>query len=164
MAASPPIADLFERYSAVIYRRCRQMLRDHALAEDAVQEVFFRALRAHDQFRGESSPLTWLYSIATKHCLQQIRNTTRRQSKLDTLSAQARAQVVPELLEEGLTLLQILDEQDETTRHVAYLRFVDGMTITEVADVSGVSRKTASKRLARFLEAARTRLTPLPGS
>lgn len=42
-------------------------------AEDVVQETFLSAWRAWDSFRGDSSPKTWLYSIASRVCLRMRR-------------------------------------------------------------------------------------------
>jgi len=44
------------------------MLGDPQKAEDATHDVFFKAFRKMDQFRGESSRRTWLYRIAINHC------------------------------------------------------------------------------------------------
>ena len=68
------IGELFERYHGVVYRRCQNLLRDPHDAEEAVQEVFVAAISGFGRFRLRSAPLTWLYSVATRHCLQRLRN------------------------------------------------------------------------------------------
>jgi RNA polymerase sigma-70 factor (ECF subfamily) len=47
-------------------------------AEDHVQEVFLRAWRSRERFRGQSSPRTWLYRLATNACLDTLRRDARR--------------------------------------------------------------------------------------
>ena len=146
----PPIAELFARYRAVIYRRCAQLLCEEEPAKDAVQEVFLRALTTGSSFRGDCSPLTWLYRVATTHCLQQLRNSRRRTAKLDELAAVPGSSAFAPDPESGLTLSRILDETEPSTRLMLFCRYVDGMTMEEVADVTGVSRKTVAKTLQRL--------------
>jgi RNA polymerase sigma-70 factor (ECF subfamily) len=146
----PPTTELFTRYRATVFRRCCELLGQEDSAKDAVQEVFLRALTTRNDFRGECSPATWLYSIATRHCLQQLRNLRRRSGKLAWLATQASLEHSTNQAEQRLTLEHILQATDETTRQLAYCRFVDGMRLEEVADVAGLSSKTVAKKLAQF--------------
>ena len=57
-------------------------------AEDVLQEVFMRVLDKLDSFRGDSSPVTWLYQLTTRYGLNRLRNEGRRRELLDdTLSS-----------------------------------------------------------------------------
>jgi RNA polymerase sigma-70 factor, ECF subfamily len=69
-------ADLYAEHSRAIYYLALRMLSDPQKAEDAAHDVFLKAYRKMDQFRGESSWRTWLYRIAINHChnLQQAWN------------------------------------------------------------------------------------------
>jgi RNA polymerase sigma-70 factor (ECF subfamily) len=64
---------LYEENSRAIYYLALRYLGDPQKAEDATHDVFLKAFRKLDQFRGEASPRTWLYRIAINHCrnLQQ---------------------------------------------------------------------------------------------
>src|SRR3989337_1865737 len=73
VTAREPLRELYERYGASVHGRCAYLLRDPSQAEDAMQEVFAKALQSYDGFRAESSPLTWLMKIATHHCLNLLR-------------------------------------------------------------------------------------------
>ena len=62
-----------------------RLLGDPQKAEDATHDVFLKAFRKMDQFRGESSWRTWLYRIAINHCrnLQQTWNERHMLSNAD---------------------------------------------------------------------------------
>ncbi len=64
---------VFRAYSARVYRLCRGMLGNDADAEDATQEVFLRMFEQVSKFSGRSAFSTWLYRLASNHCL----NTTK---------------------------------------------------------------------------------------
>jgi RNA polymerase sigma-70 factor (ECF subfamily) len=72
----PEFAELYTEHSRAIYYLALRFLGDPGKAEDATHDVFLKAYRKMDQFRGESSWRTWLYRIAINHCrnLQQTWN------------------------------------------------------------------------------------------
>ncbi len=78
-------ADLYQEHSRAIYYLCLRLLSDPEKAEDATHDVFLKAYRKMDQFRGESSWRTWLYRIAINHCrnLQQAWNERHMLSNAD---------------------------------------------------------------------------------
>jgi RNA polymerase sigma-70 factor (ECF subfamily) len=74
--ASSEFADLYAEHSRAIFYLALRFLSDPQKAEDATHDVFLKAFRKMDQFRGEASWRTWLYRIAINHCrnLQQSWN------------------------------------------------------------------------------------------
>lgn len=151
------VGQLFERYHGVVYRRCRALLRDDDDAAEAVQEVFVAALKGFGRFRLHASPLTWLYSIATRHCLQQLRNRDARALK--------HALVVDEgavHLDLGAVrdLERVLSELSLDELELVAHAFRDGLTQDEIADVTRQSRKTVGKKLKRLTEKLQASLEP----
>ena len=62
------LEEAMNRWEKPILRLCYAYLGDRALAEDAVQETFFKAWKHYDRFRGEADEKTWLMRIAMNHC------------------------------------------------------------------------------------------------
>ncbi len=60
---------LVERYQRDVYRICYRYVNNHEDANDMAQEVFLKAWKALDRFRGDSAFSTWLYRIAVNTCL-----------------------------------------------------------------------------------------------
>ena len=65
---APEFAALYEEHKRAIYYLALRFLGDPQKAEDATHDVFLKAFRKMEQFRGESSWRTWLYRIAINHC------------------------------------------------------------------------------------------------
>jgi RNA polymerase sigma-70 factor, ECF subfamily len=78
-------AGIYREHSQAIYYLCLRFLGDPDKAQDATHDVFLKAFRKMDQFRGESSWRTWLYRIAINHCrnLQQAWNERHMLSNAD---------------------------------------------------------------------------------
>jgi RNA polymerase sigma-70 factor (ECF subfamily) len=76
---------LYEEHSRAIYYLALRFLGDPQKAEDATHDVFLKAYRKVDQFRGEASWRTWLYRITINHCrnLQQTWNERHMFSNAD---------------------------------------------------------------------------------
>lgn len=64
---------IYREHVRAIYYLALRVLGDPTHAEDATHDVFLKAYRKFDQFRGESAVRTWLYRITINHCrnLQQ---------------------------------------------------------------------------------------------
>jgi RNA polymerase sigma-70 factor, ECF subfamily len=65
---SGEFSSLYAENSRAIYYLALRYLSDPQKAEDATHDVFLKAFRKLDQFRGEASLRTWLYRIAINHC------------------------------------------------------------------------------------------------
>ena len=70
---SEAFAELVEAHQDRLVRLCERMLGDVEEARDAAQEVFLQAYRKAADFRPQGQVYTWLYRIATNHCLNRLR-------------------------------------------------------------------------------------------
>jgi RNA polymerase sigma-70 factor (ECF subfamily) len=152
---SQSIEDLYQRFGPVVYRRARKLLGDDQAAWDALQEVFIRALRGREAFRGDASPTTWLYRITTNYCFNVLRDHGRRTAKLRDHHAAAVPMVAPDDPELRVSLLQLIDQLPPELCEIAVYSYIDRMTQDEIAAVVGVSPRTVGNRLQEFLERAR---------
>lgn len=161
MKSTIQIEDLYERYAHILHRRCRLLLGNEADAEDAVQEIFIKALRSLDGFRHESSLLTWLYRIATNHCLNVLRSRRRHQT-YQNQKEQTEAQNTPrtdsETIEDATFIRSLILDLDRRSQELVVLYFIDGMNQEEAALEMGLSVPTVRKYLNRFLQKARKRM------
>lgn len=66
--ASTGFGAVYEEHSKSIYYLALRLLGDPTRAEDATHDVFLKAYRKMEQFRGEAGVRTWLYRITINHC------------------------------------------------------------------------------------------------
>ena len=139
------IGELFERHHGVVYRRCVSLLRNDADAEEAVQEVFVAAIAGLGRFRLRASPLTWLYSVATRHCLQRLRNQNAQALKRVLFTDDEASEVD---LGSRVDVEKFLAALSVEELELVTLAWRDGLTHDEIAEVTRQSRKTVGKKLA----------------
>ena len=143
---------LYRRLGPLLYARCKRVLRDAALAEDATQEVFMKLAPRLTPGLDDAAAVALLYRISTHHCLDLL----RRRAVRSGMPALATPSVDPrEALHDRALLLQLLAHMPEKLRAPALLYHLDGLEQTEVAAVLQISRRTVINRLAEFGERVR---------
>jgi RNA polymerase sigma-70 factor (ECF subfamily) len=146
---------LYREYGPLVYRRCLRLLRNADEARDATQEVFVKLLRDIDRLEAGENALPWAYRVATNHCLNLRRDARRRREEALDSELDVRA----DSKNQGYADLQlaqaVLSRFDAQTQAVAVGVFVDGMEHEEIAEILGISRRTVSRKLERFIENAK---------
>lgn len=152
-------AELVRRYQARIIRLCASLLRHEKDAEDAAQEVFVKAYQSLGSFQQSASFYTWLYRIATNHCLSALRNKGRRMTEsLDSLLEAEGDQVAAlfssqpdfrDSLQAKELLTKLLDSLRPNYRAVIVLREVEGLSYEEIGRVLACSVDSVKAQLRR---------------
>src|SRR5438128_9238202 len=145
---------LYKTHGPAIYARCRRLLADHALAEDAAQETFLRVHRHLDAAPNADEALRWIYRIATNYCLNKLRDRKNAPILVEDLES-APAELGEERLANRDLATKLVVRAPEQVRTAAWLYHVDGMDQSEVAEVLGVSRRTVVNYLSTFARHAK---------
>lgn len=144
---------LYERYAPAVLGFLAHRLRDHALAEDALQETFCKAFRALDTFDTKRRFGPWLSTIAENVAVDAYRRRRRVEPSLreDLPKDGEQLRVVAERESEELVsaALKVLPE---APREILILRYRHGVTQSEIAVRLGVSVRTVQTREAAALE------------
>lgn len=136
----------------MVFRRCMAMLRDEAEAKDLLQNVFLRVYERMDSL-DLSQPSSLLWNTATRLCLNRIRDRRRRGLDVDASEMLLNIACAEEEDYETRGILsKIFSKEQESTRTIAVLHYVDGMTLEETAKTVGLSVSGVRKRL-RSLQA-----------
>lgn len=135
-----------EQWEVPLLRTCYLLVKDVALAEDAVQDTFVKAWQVHDHFRGEGSEKSWLMRIAVNTC-----RDLRRGKWFRHVDRQVRMGDLPEPAEpfqwEDDTVTRAILSLPDGLRQVVTLRYYQGFTVQEAADILKLSRRTVHYRL-----------------
>ena len=148
---------LVEEHQVELLRLCFIILKDEALAEDAVQETFWKAWKNITNFRGESSERTWLTHIAVNTCRDMRRSAWLRHTD---------RRVTPEMLPEAAGAYTPRDEAVTMTvlalpgklREVITLYYYQDMTMQEIADALGIALSTVHARIGKAQDKLRQEL------
>ena len=144
---------VYRRYGPMVVRRCRRLLRDEDEALDVAQDVFVQLLRHRDRLDdGHLSSL--LYRIATNLCLNRLRDR-RHEPALPGDEVLHQIATASDF-DSRLRLDRLFGRHPETTRTMAVLYHVDGMTLAQVAREFGMSVSGVRKRLRGLRVSLRT--------
>jgi RNA polymerase sigma-70 factor, ECF subfamily len=145
---------LFERYADYVERLIVRVLGFDSEVPDLINEVFARAFERIDRLENAAALKAWLGSIACFTARTFLRDTRSRRRFLGFFAPEE----LPEVpfssapVESSVALLrtyQVLDTLPPDERIAFALRFVDGMTLPEIAEVMRISVGTVKRRLTR---------------
>ena len=132
----------------MVLRRCRVLLKNEDSALDAMQETFVKVLVKRETL-DESAPSSLLYRTATNVCLNRLRTEKRRpEDQGEELLLRIAGLDEPEGQSVARSVLdRLFGKEPESTRTIAVMHLVDGMTLAEVASEVGMSVSGVRKRL-----------------
>jgi RNA polymerase sigma-70 factor (ECF subfamily) len=147
---------LYRRHHREVHGWILRIVRDHASADDALVETFWRAFRSRARFDAERPFGAWIRRIATNAALNQLRAMSRRPVQYDDghdVAAPARP--------DGEVRRQIamaLRSLSPKLRVVATLGLIEERPLAEIADALDVPVGTVKSRLFRATRALRGEL------
>jgi RNA polymerase sigma-70 factor (ECF subfamily) len=156
---------IFQRHSALVFRIAHRILRNHAEAEDAMQQVFLDIFRSSEQFNPEKGSFkTWLLMFAYHRAFN------RRRTMLSNgwYTAESMEDVLPEILagaekafafspvETAVLAAEALAILQPRQRRTIELVYYEGLSAEEVAMRTGETARVVRHNLYRGLEKLRT--------
>lgn len=142
--------ELVRRHQVWLVRLLGYILQDRAAAQDVAQDAFLRAYLALERCPDNTNFRAWLRVIATRLAYNVRRDSKRRQEKLEQAgltedssdSSMQRAENVD-------WVLQLLGALSHGDREILVLRYVEELSIKEVATTLSIGESAAKMRLTR---------------
>ena len=172
--------EIVDRYQNKVFSIIYGILRNHNDAEDIAQQVFAKIYFSIENFDFRSSLLTWIYKITVNECYDYLRKKRVRKlvyesdfSEEDSLlmensePASDQRPPVDSTLEQRDLITKLLSKVSEEDRMLILLKEVEGHSVEELAEMTGMNENTIKVKLFRtrqkLLKAAQ-RLTRTKGS
>ena len=155
------MASLFDRYSKIVYSVALRVLRDPASAEDVLQEVFMQIWRNPNSFIATRGSLGgWLAVVARNRSIDALRRK-KPSEPVDEMVMASSYNLANEAERNSLmekaraTIVQLPPEQRKTLE----MAFFDGLTHSEIAEMTGDPLGTVKTRIRSALASLRKALT-----
>jgi len=133
-------------------------------AEDLLQEVMIEAVRGAQSFRGESAASTWMCAIARRRLARHYETERRAEAAKSSLrlveahAALAGPQVADDLFERQDEIVRALGKLPALQRQVLVLKYLEGLSVQEVALQVKRSRVQVQSLLQRGRDGLRRQL------
>jgi RNA polymerase sigma factor (sigma-70 family) len=145
------LSELYRRFARLAYGLAFRILRDDALAQDAVQEAFLGVWRSAGRFTAErAKPSTWLLTLVHRRAVDLVRREERRRTEPlqpDSEAADSEAPDEAELLNERQTIREALRKLPPEQREAIELAYYGGYTQSELAERLGQPLGTIKSRM-----------------
>jgi RNA polymerase sigma-70 factor (ECF subfamily) len=143
------MASLFDRYSKVVYSVALRVLRDPASAEDVLQEIFMQVWRSPESFVATRGSLGgWLAVVSRNRSIDALRRKRPTES-VDEIALASPYDLADEaerhsMMEKARTVIVTLPAEQRKTLEMA---FFDGLTHSEIAEMTGDPLGTVKTRI-----------------
>jgi RNA polymerase sigma-70 factor (ECF subfamily) len=158
---------IVERFKSQVFGLCYSLVRSREDAEEAAQDTFLKLFRSRDLFDEARALEPWLLRIAGNASRDVLRR--RRTAALPTVRDRD-GDLLMQLLEDPRTsrddqnsavrqaVRQAIDQMSERFQQPLVLRYLNGLTNRQIADVLGISVSNVKVRLARAKDVLESRL------
>ncbi len=156
--------ELFQRHHQKVAAWCFRFTGERESALDLAQEVFIKAYRSLDAFRGESRFSTWLYTIARNHCISAAKSWAAEPAHGGhgvpaNLTDESSASIQDTLEHEemlGLMRRIISESLDEIELRVMVLHYSDEIPLDVITRLLNLTNRSGAKA---YIVSARRKLT-----
>src|SRR6476620_1326318 len=146
---------LFETYKDKVYSIAVYSVGgDRAIADDVTQQIFLKLFTAIKQFRGDSEFTTWLYRLVVNACMDEHRRRRRFLPFGEVFAMKHSSDKRPQEKQYGRTEVAeavrgAIAQLKPKFRLPILLKYIEGLSYEEIAQVMGCSKGTVASRLNR---------------
>jgi RNA polymerase sigma-70 factor (ECF subfamily) len=149
---------LYDRHAAKLFGLAIQIVKDRALAEDILQDIFLSLWKNAGQFDpGKGNPLTWLMVLCRNRCIDKLRVRSKKAGRTNQLSEKEAQQAMSSKAdnpaeyaiqnETHAIIKDALQQLPAEQRTLIELAYFSGFTQSEIAETSGLPLGTVKTRI-----------------
>ena len=139
--------EIYKTYWDKIYRLCLGYSNHPDIAKDLTQDTFIKVWRALPNFRGEAAVSTWIFRIASNHCLRYIEKDKRRKTSPLNFSIPEESPI--ENREEVQQLYKAIAKLKEADRILISLE-LEEVKQAEIAEILGLTEANVRVKIHRI--------------
>lgn len=144
-------ANIVRKHKSTIYTVCYMFSQDNDEVEDLFQETLINLWKGFTQFRGDSSPATWIWKVSLNTCISFDRKKRRRSESVPLSMS-----------------INLFEDDDNDSRQIEMLRkrinqlgpfdraivllWLENLSYEEIGEIVGITAKNVSVRLVRIRE------------
>ncbi len=153
MRNSKDIQATMEQHADTVMRVCTIHLRDQADRDDAFQDTFVKYAQSEVEFNSDEHRKAWLIRVATNVCKDMLKLACRRNTSIDdvsdnVLTEESAGEKAEEILE-AEELAESLQKIDEKYRTALYLKYYEGYSAGDIAQMMDIPENTVYTYLSR---------------
>lgn len=137
-------ATIYEKFSKGLFNYLVRLIGDWHYAEDVLVETFTKL--ANSNLNESGSLKAWLYRVATNQCYKLFRKNKVELSLSEEFLCPSMSDPLPDIVKE-VRIQEVLNELPENQRVVIVLKFYDGMSYQEIADILCIPLGTVKSRM-----------------
>lgn len=151
---------LYERYADKVYHKCISFVKDGAKAEDLTHDIFLKLIFKLGTFKEDAKFSTWLYSITYNHCMDQLRTNKKRGEVFQDEPLEVPDDIDLNVIFDGddveaKNLKTALDHLTVDEKGILFMKYMDDLSIRDIADIFSVTESAVKMRLLRSREKLR---------
>jgi RNA polymerase sigma-70 factor (ECF subfamily) len=147
--AEKQFCELYRKYYFYIYKRAFYFFYNREISHDIAQEVFYKVVVALEKGNREVLKIGYLTRLATNLCIDHLRKKGPVPSepgeldKLRSFDGQGHA-------EDVVHVHRLLRSLPRSLREIAVYRLVDGFSLDEIVEITGIAKRTLQRKLAKL--------------
>lgn len=145
------MSTLYARHHVRLYRYLVRLVRNEAMAEELMNEVFMECWRKADSFEGRSAVSTWMMTIARNRAISLLRKRSDAELDDDYAAQIADEEDTPEVVSQKRSKAEVMracmEKLSDAHREIIDLVYYHDKSVSEVAEIAAIPANTVKTRM-----------------
>lgn len=139
------IEELYRQYYDVIFKYLMCLSKNKEIAEDLTQETFYKMIKKINTYKGKAKFSVWLCEIAKNTYYDELRKNKKisKNEEIDNIISDQNLETDYIEKEQKLKTYEKINQLDEITRRVLYLRINSELSFKEIGEILGKTENWA---------------------